>query len=96
MKASMLAGSLSENLCEMRDQINQMNAEYQEDLAYTKEYFEDRMRDLVKACSRQASKEQLDLEHSASSRQRQSVSEMHIVEMRPDEEGTFTEPNITD
>jgi hypothetical protein len=21
---------------------------------------------------------------------------MHIVEMRPDEEGTFTEPNITD
>ena len=48
----MLAGSLSDNLCEMRDQINQMSAEYQEDIAYTKEYFEDRMRDLVKACSR--------------------------------------------
>ena len=92
----MLAGSLSDNLCEMRDQINQMSAEYQEDIAYTKEYFEDRMRDLVKACSRQASKDLLELEQSASSRQQQSVSEMHIVEMRPDDEGTYTEPNITD
>ena len=92
----MLAGTLSDNLCEMRDQINQMSAEYQEDIAYTKEYFEDRMRDLVKACSRQASKDLLELEQSASSRQRQSVSEMHIVEMRPDDEGTYTEPNITD
>ncbi len=51
-KTTMLAGSLSDNLCEMREQINQMSAEYQEDMAYTKEYFEDRMRDLVKACSR--------------------------------------------
>ena len=92
----MLAGTLSDNLCEMRDQINQMSNEYQEDIAYTKEYFEDRMRDLVKACSRQASKDLLELEQSASSRQRQSVSEMHIVEMRPDDEGTYTEPNITD
>ena len=92
----MLAGSLSDNLCEMRDQINQMSAEYQEDIAYTKEYFEDRMRDLVKACSRQASKDLLELEQSASSRQQQSVSEMHIVEMRPDDEGTYTEPNMTD
>ena len=92
----MLAGTLSDNLCEMRDQINQMSAECQEDIAYTKEYFEDRMRDLVKACSRQASKDLLELEQSASSRQRQSVSEMHIVEMRPDDEGTYTEPNITD
>ena len=66
----MLAGTLSDNLCEMRDQINQMSAEYQEDIAYTKEYFEDRMRDLVKACSRQASKDLLELEQSASSRQR--------------------------
>lgn len=54
------------------------------------------MRDLVKACSRQASKELLEVEQSASSRQQKSVSEMHIVEMRPDEEGTFTEPNMTD
>lgn len=68
-KTTMLAGTLSDNLCEMRDQINQMSAEYQEDIAYTKEYFEDRMRDLVKACSRQASKDLLELEQSASSRQ---------------------------
>ena len=51
-------------MCELRDQINQINTEYQEDLTYTKEYFEDRMKDLVKACSRQASKEVLDRQAS--------------------------------
>lgn len=100
IKASILAGSMSENLCDLRDQVNQMNTDYQEDLNYTKEYFEDRMQDLLKACSRQASKEQLIVGESNSESARnylgESATEINIVEMRPDDDGTFTEPNITD
>jgi len=28
IKASILAGSMSENLCDLRDQVNQMNTDY--------------------------------------------------------------------